>query len=415
MKDAAHGSMDSLASTASRKRKDLVVMKFGGSSLATPQLRDIAVQRVKDEISKGMKPIIVVSAIGRAPDPYATDTLLELAPGRVSANRDLLASCGESISAAVFATLLEKAGISARAMTGSQAGIHTDKRHGNARIVRTDPNPVLGRLNAGVTPVIAGFQGLSPDGAITTLGRGGSDLTAVALAKALGSVRCEIFTDVDGVMTADPKRVPQAHTIGELTFEEVDELAANGANIMHDRAAALAREGETPYSVLGLNTGAGTDIQSERPLAMGQPVTGVATVPSLAFLHLVPEAAAMPGGWELDALRRLSGKSISIDCVNINRAGLFFCVRGDDLHDARRALEDIPVALRFTRDCAKISIVGAGMRGTPGVMAAVVQTLVDASVPIVHSTDSNITISVIVPGTHAAAAEAALHKHFGLG
>ncbi|MBV8172821.1 MAG: aspartate kinase [Candidatus Eremiobacteraeota bacterium] len=406
--------MKDLAAATGRKSR-IVVMKFGGSSLATPALRDIAVQRVKNEIANGLQPVVVVSAMGRAPEPYSTDSLLGLAPARAGANRDLLAASGEAISAAVFATLLESAGVSARALTGAQAGIHTDKRHGDARIVRTDPNPVLARLNAGLTPVIAGFQGVSPEGAITTLGRGGSDLTAVALAGALGNVRCEIFTDVDGVMTADPKRVPQAHTIGELTFEEVDELAANGANIMHDRAAALAREAETPYSVLGLNSGAGTDIQSERALATGKPVTGVATVAGLAFLHLVPEAAAMPGGWELDALRRLGGKSISIDCVNINRAGLFFCVRGDDLHDTRRALEDIPVALRFTRDCAKISIVGAGMRGTPGVMAAVVQTLVDASVPIVHSTDSNITISIIVPGTHAAAAEAALHKHFGLG
>ena len=220
-----------------RAAAEIVVMKFGGSSLATDELRRTAVQRVKDEIEAGKQPVIVVSAIGRQPDPYSTDTLLGLAPGRVGANRDLLASCGESISAAIFASLLEAEGIPARAMTGAQAGIHTDKRHGDARVVRTDPLPVRARLSSGITPVIAGFQGISPDGAITTLGRGGSDLTAVALATALGNVRCEIFTDVDGVMTADPKRVAQAHTVGELTFEEADELAANGASVVHDRAA----------------------------------------------------------------------------------------------------------------------------------------------------------------------------------
>ena len=171
---------------------EVIVMKFGGSSLATEELRKTALERVKDEMRNGKRPVIVVSAMGRRPDPYATDTLLGLAAAKVGANRDLLASAGESISAAVFATLLEKNGIQARAMTGPQAGIHTDKRHGEARIVRVDPNPVRSRLDAGLTPVVAGFQGLSPDGSITTLGRGGSDLTAVALAHALGNARCEI-------------------------------------------------------------------------------------------------------------------------------------------------------------------------------------------------------------------------------
>jgi aspartate kinase len=410
VKKAEFGRMNAAGAGAG----EVIVMKFGGSSLATEKLRAIALERVKDELRNGKRAVIVVSAIGRRPDPYATDTLLGLTSAKVGANRDLLASCGESISAAIFATLLEQNGIQARAMTGPQAGIHTDKRHGEARIVRVDPNPVRSRLDAGLTPVVAGFQGLSPDGSITTLGRGGSDLTAVALANAL-EARCEIFTDVDGVMTADPKRVSGAHTVDALTFEEVDELAANGANIMHDRAAQLAREEQTPYSVRGLRSGSGTDIDTERPIAPGKPVTGVATITGYAFLHAVPEAAAMPGGWELDALGKLKDEKISIDCVNINRAGLFFCVRGDDLHRARVVLEKLPVSLRHTRDCAKISIVGAGMRGTPGVMYAVVRALVDAGVPIIHSTDSNITISILVRGDQAAAAETALHKHFELG
>ncbi|HME82289.1 MAG TPA: aspartate kinase [Candidatus Eremiobacteraceae bacterium] len=394
---------------------EIVVMKFGGSSLATDELRRTAVQRVKEEIAAGKHPVIIVSAIGRRPDPYSTDTLLGLAPGRVGANRDLLASSGEAISAAIFASLLEEQGVPARAMTGGQAGIHTDKRHGDARIVRTDPLPVRARLGAGHVPVIAGFQGISPDGAITTLGRGGSDLTAVALATALGNVRCEIFTDVDGVMTADPKRVAKAHTVGELTFEEADELAANGASVMHDRAAQMAREEKTSYSVRGLRSGAGTDIEADRTIEPGKPVSGIATITGYAFLHAVPEAAAMPGGWELDALRVLKDERISIDCVNVNRAGFFFCVPGDDLHNARVCLEKLPLSLRFTRDCAKISIVGAGMRGTPGVMYQVVRALMDAGVPIIHSTDSNITISILVPGAQAAAAETALHRHFELG
>ena len=394
---------------------ELVVMKFGGTSLASDELRRLAARRVADEIAAGKRPVVVVSAMGRQPAPYATDTLLELAPGADGPNRDLLLSSGESISAGVFAALLQSLGIRAIAVTGAQAGIHTDNRHGDARITSVDPTSVRAKLREGFTPVIAGFQGTAADGAVTTLGRGGSDLTAMALAGALGNARCEIFTDVDGVMTADPKRVAAAHTIDALTFEEADELAANGANIMHDRAAQLANEEQTPYAVLGLHSGTGTDIGAERPIDLDAPVSGIATIGGYTFLHAVPEAAAMPGGWELDALRALKDERVSIDCVNINRAGLFFCVRGEDTHRARVVLEKLPVALRFTRDCAKISIVGAGMRGTPGVMYAVVQVLIDTRVPIIHSTDSNITISILVPGTQAASAEAALHRHFKLG
>lgn len=390
-------------------------MKFGGSSLATNDLRRIAVERVIEQRNAGRWPVVVVSAMGRSPAPYATDTLLELGGQADGPNRDLLLSCGETISAATFASLLEARSIPALALTGPLAGIHTDKSHGAARITHVDPDAVQTQLERGITPVVAGFQGIAPDGTITTLGRGGSDLTAVALAAALGNVRCEIFTDVDGVMTADPKRVAAAHRIDALTFEEVDELAANGANVMHDGAARLAREAQTPYSVLGLRSGAGTDISAQRTIGGDVPVTGITSIGGYTFLHAVSEAAAMPGGWELDALRALKEQRISIDCVNINRAGLFFCVRDEDLHRTRVALEKLPVALRFTRDCAKISIVGAGMRGTPGVMYAVVQVLVDTRVPVIHSTDSNITISILVPGALAADAEAALHKHFGLG
>jgi aspartate kinase len=393
---------------------EIIVMKFGGSSLADEDLRRLAARRVADEIVSGKRPVVVVSAMGRLPAPYATDTLLKLAPDADGPNRDLLLSSGECISAGVFAALLQSLGIRAIAVAGAQTGIRTDKHHGDARITSVDPAFVQTQLSEGVTPVVAGFQGIASDGSITTLGRGGSDLSAMALAGALGNVRCEIFTDVDGVMTADPKRVAGAHTVNALTFEEVDELAANGANVMHDRAARLAHEEQTPYSVLGLRSGAGTDITADRPIAPDTPVTGITSIGGYTFLHAVPEAAAMPGGWELDALRALKDERISIDCVNINRAGLFFCVRDEDLHRARLVLEKLPVALRFTRDCAKISIVGAGMRGTPGVMYAVVQVLVDTRVPIIHSTDSNITISILVPGTQAASAEAALHRHFKL-
>ena len=403
-----------MSSTAGLKLT-IVVQKFGGSSLATPELRAAALARVKEAIARGMRPVVVASAMGRHPSPYATDTLLNLVRGAQDGqNRDLLLACGEIISATTFAELLEGEGVPARALTGGQAGIVTDDSHGNARIRRVDPRPLRTLLEAGLVPVVAGFQGVTEDGSVTTLGRGSSDLTAVALARALGRAQLDIYTDVDGVMTADPRRVPDAHTIETLDFQEVSELAAHGAKVINDKAAEFARLSRTPFSVKGLASGAGTDVVEATGADPDAPVTGIATILEYTFIHVVPEAAAMPGGWEQECFRILAEAGISLDCINVNAAGVFFIVPDADLESAREKLDALPVAVRARRDCAKISIVGAGMRGTPGVMYRVVRALVDAGVPIIHSTDSNVTISVLVPGSLAATAERALHDYFGL-
>ena len=397
-----------------RYKAQIVVQKFGGSSLATPELREAAVQRVVEAARGGRKPVVVVSAVGREPQPYSTDALLKLAPPAPDGpNRDLLLACGELLSASIFAQLLESRGVSARAVTGGQAGIYTDDHFGEARIVRIDPQPIRALLEAGMVPVVAGFQGVTEDGTVTTLGRGGSDLTAVALAGALKHAACEIYTDVDGVMSADPRRVRDAHTIAQLNFEELSELASHGASVVHDKAAEHARLANIPYEVHGLSGSAGTKVSAKAPKPLG-PVTGVATLPGYTFLHVVPEAAAMPGGWEQQTFRVLADARISIDCINVNAAGVFFIVEDSRLERTRELLDALPVAVRARRNCAKISIVGAGMRGTPGVMYGVVQALVAAGIPIIHSTDSNITISILVPAQAAGEAEAALHKHFGL-
>jgi aspartate kinase len=394
----------------------LIVLKFGGSSLATPELRLLAAQRVRQAVEEGVTPLVVTSAIGRLPAPYATDSLIALAPDAGDGpNRDLLLATGEMIGAAVFAELLASIGIPARALTGGQAGITTDATHGDARITHVDPAPIRRLLAARITPVIAGFQGVAEDGSITTLGRGGSDLTAVAITATLGDASLEIVTDVDGVMSADPQRVGDAHTVERLTLEEVTELAGLGAKVMHDKAADLARDKHIPYTVRSLRSGVGSSIgPDDAALDRARPVTGLATIVGCSFVHIVPEAAGLPGGWEQDVFRSMYDASISLDCINVNAAGVFFIVQDVDLERARELLEPLPVAVRSRRDCAKVSIVGAGMRGTPGVMYRVVEALSKAGVPIIHSTDSNITISVLVPGTMAATAERVLHAYFQL-
>jgi aspartate kinase len=325
-----------------------------------------------------------------------------------------LLSCGEIIGASIIAELLAEMGMPSRALTGGQAGIVTDANHGDARISHVDPRPLRALLEAGITPVIAGFQGIAEDGSITTLGRGGSDLTAVAVAAALGNASLDIFTDVDGVMSADPRRVAQAHTVDRLTLEEVSELAGLGATVMHDKAAEMARDSRIPFAVRNMQTGVGSAIGDDASMDHTRPVTGLATIVGYSFIHVVPEAAGTQGGWEQEVFRAMYEAQINLDCINVNAAGVFFIVQDAELERARALLDGLSVAVRSRRDCAKVSIVGAGMRGTPGVMYRVVEALGRAGVPIIHSTDSNITISVLVPGTMASTAEQVLHAYFNL-
>jgi len=397
---------------------EIVVQKFGGSSVSTAELREIAASRVLDAVRRGVGVVVVISAMGRAPEPYATDTLLGLiGPVRGGPNRDLLLAVGEMISAAVFAELLTSLGVPAQAMTGGQAGILTDDNYGDARIVSIDPAPLREALARGVVPVVTGFQGFSKRSAITTLGRGGSDLTAVALGDALGAASVDIYTDVSGVMTADPRRVAGAHTVPHATPAELVELAGNGAKVMQHKAAELAHATATPYAVKGLRTDLGTLVDDHAPVDPDRPVTGITAIRDVAFFRVIQGLSDEGGRATLDRelFDRLAAAGISIDMINVNDAGVFFVCDSENVDRVRAELADLNLALRVRPHCAKLSIVGAGMRGTPGVMARVVRAVVDVGIEIIHSTDSNITISVLVPDDDAGKAEQALHDFFALG
>jgi len=308
-------------------------------------------------------------------------------------------------------------GVPAQAMTGSQAGILTDDQYGKAEIQSVDPEPVLKLIARGIVPVITGFQGATRDGATTTLGRGGSDLTAVALADALTAKSVEIYTDVSGVMTADPRRVTGAHALERVTQREMVELAGNGAKVMHHKAAELANATGTSYVVKGLRSNAGTTIDDDAPVNPDRPVTGLAVIADVTFCRIIQGLTDDYDRADVDrdVLGRIAERGISIDMINVNDAGVFF-ICDDEAADAiRPAISDLNLALRMRPHCAKISIVGAGMRGTSGVMYRVVKTIGDAGVDIIHSTDSNITISILVPADQAVRAEQALHDTFGLG
>ncbi len=396
-----------------------IVQKFGGSSLGTPELREIAASRVLEARSRGEVPVVICSAMGRSPDPYATDTLLGmLGPARNGPNRDLLLGCGELISCAVFAELLTSWGAEAQAMSGGQAGVTTDSTFGDAKILHIDPSNLLATLERGIIPVVAGFQGISTDGALTTLGRGGSDLSAIALGHALGSVAVEIYTDVSGVMTGDPRRIAGAHTLDRVNYAEMTELAAEGAKVMHHKAADWARVTNTPYAVKGLRSNIGTLIDDgHRPDPL-RPVSGITSLRDVTFFRVIQgdiDDVKARQKLEVTLFGRMASRDVSIDMINVNNAGIFFVCDSNRVETVRSELADLNLAIRVRPHCAKISVVGAGMRGTSGVMYRVVQALVEAEIEIIHSTDSNITISVLVGEDDVARAEQAIHDAFKLG
>ena len=396
-----------------------IVQKFGGSSLASPELREIAASRVLESRARGASPVVVCSALGRAPEPYATDSLLALlGPSRGGPNRDLLISCGEAIACAIFAELLTSWGADAQAMTGGQAGIITDATFGDARILRVEPANVFAALERGVIPVITGFQGVTEGGAITTLGRGGSDLSAIALGDALGSEAVEIFTDVSGVMTGDPRRIAGAHTIDRVNYAEMVELASDGAKVMHAKAAEFARLTQTPYVVKGLRSGFGSTIDEGHTPDSMKPVTGITSLRDVVFIRVIQgeiDDLSARAQLELELFRRLAERDVSVDMINVNNAGIFFIVDREKLPIVREELAGLNMAIRVRLHCAKLSIVGSGMRGTPGVMYRVVSALNEGGIEIIHSTDSNITISVLVPEEDVARGEQAIHDYFRLG
>ncbi len=394
----------------------VAVLKFGGTSVGTPDQRRLAYGRVRDARDAGFSTVAVVSAMGRFPEPYATDTLLSLVGNRGgTSNADMLLCAGELVSAAVFADELTVEGIPAVALSGAQAGIVTDRRYGDATILRVEPQAIHELLQGGTVPVIAGFQGVAEDGTMTTLGRGGTDLSAIAIGHALEAQRVDIYTDVSGAMTADPRRTPTARTIERASLAEMTELANHGAKVMHSKAAQYASRTGTRYAVKGLESDRGTLVDDG--VDHHRPVTGVTSSGRVTWVRIIRGDIESPSRrmeTELEMFRRVAEAEISIDQVTINQAGVAFVVEGDRGNELRRLLSDLNLAVRVREGCAKLSIVGTGMRDAPGVVHNAVDALSRADVEIIHCTDSNVTISILVPAAQAQRAENAVHDQFCL-
>jgi aspartate kinase len=396
-------------------------MKFGGTSVATEKGRDSLVARVATERARGFSAVVVVSAMGRRGDPYATDTLLELVDGAsCSAHElDLLMSTGEVISAVLVASLLNTRGIAAQALTGADAGIVTDAVDGTATIRAIDTAAIGRVLDEGRVAVVAGFQGADADGLLHTLGRGGSDTTACALGVALEAERVDIYTDVDGVFTADPRLVAEAKPLATITADELYQMARHGSKVVHAPAAELAVQSGVRMRVRNtFSAHEGTEVVSLerfRPDAVATAVTTATGITRLRVrLPYVKDDARAHMETQTRVYRLMANADISIDMFTPMNDRLVFSVAAPLGDEAMAVLvgEGFEVAART--ELGKVTLVGSGMHGVPGVMARVAECLLEAGIDVLQIADSHATISLLLDAGDLDDAARELHRAFGL-
>jgi aspartate kinase len=400
----------------------LIVQKYGGTSVGSIDLIQKVAARIAAVRERGDDIVVVVSAMGDS-----TDRLVDLARGMsqepTPREMDALLSTGEQVSIALLSMALNARGIPARSFTGGQVRVLTSSVHTRARIANVETESLRAALSEGVVPVVAGFQGVDAQGNITTIGRGGSDTTAVALAVALRADECQILTDVDGVYTTDPRMVPTARRLDRLSFEEMLELAGQGSRVLHLRCVEFAAKYNVPLRVLAsFGSGPGTLICKEEQRVEAPVVAGIAFNRDEAQISISNLPDSLDIAYRM--LKPVSDQSIEIDMIVLTQArgggaDLSFTVHRDDYAQTLRliakALEAFPgAAARGNDRVAKLSIVGVGMRSHAGVATQLFETLAKAEVPVQLVTTSEIKISVLVPEERLEQCVAEAHRSFGL-
>ncbi len=400
----------------------MIVQKFGGSSVANPERIKRVAQRVVDTKRQGCDVVVVVSALGDT-----TDELLALArqisldpPER---ELDMLMATGEQVSVALLAMAIEELGERAISFTGAQVGILTDGVHTKAKLIDINAKRIFEQLAKGRIVIVAGFQGISIDQEITTLGRGGSDLTAVALAKSLKADICDIFTDVEGVFTADPRIVPTARKLKTISYDEMLEMASLGAQVMQARSIFVAKRFDVPIHVRSSFTAReGTMITKAAEAMESVVVSGVTLQKDEAKVTIrdVPDKPGMAA----QIFRELASKDVNVDMIvqNVSREGstdVSFTVPKSELPRTLRVTRAVSQQIgtgEVTTDegIAKISIIGIGMRSHSGVAAKMFESMARERINIEMISTSEIKISCVVRKTHAERAVRAIHKAFGL-
>ena len=397
----------------------LIVQKFGGSSVANAERVAHVAGIIADTYRRGNQVVVVVSAQGKTTDHLIAQAE-EVNPHPSKRELDALMATGELASMALTALALERLDVPAISLSGWQAGVHTDSTHGAARVSRIDTERLRNELDKGNIVIVAGFQGLNRYDDITTLGRGGSDTSAVALAAALGADLCQIFTDVDGVYTADPRIVPNAIKIDAITYDEMLELASLGANVLHNRSVEMAKKYNVNLEVLSSMTGAEGTIVKEVTDVEKLLIKGVTKDVNIARISAMG-VSDQPGiAFKLFSL--LAKNKINIDIIlqSVGRDGtqdISFTVAAKDADETVRLLEERKGTLGLKsvvcdREVAKVSIVGAGMETHAGVAAQMFEALGEANINIQMIATSEIKISVLIAADEANKAVAAIHRSF---
>ncbi len=398
---------------------NIVVQKFGGTSVATPEARKHCISHVKRELSNNKSVVVVVSAMGRKGAPYATDTLLSLLSGVNVGKRekDLLLMTGELISSTVFCSLLEEEGISSTVLTGGQAGILTNNTYGSSLIMDILPERILQELEKGKVVVVPGFQGMTTSGEFTTLGRGGSDTTAAALAAGLKAEVVDIFTDVEGVMTADPRIVQDARYLEKICYEDVAQMAWGGATVIHPRAVEWAMKHEITMRIRSTFSEAkGTEVAkkslSNREYEAGEAI--ISGVVSTNKIHRIticknhnPE---LPNFKSIFSF--LEEKGISIDFINITQKTLYFTLPESQSNVLTEFLMSHKIEFVKEENISKISIVGNAMNGVPGIVSTIVDALEKEDIDIIQTSDSNTTIWLLINEDYEQKAVQVIHRAF---
>ncbi|MDD2861271.1 MAG: aspartate kinase [Acidiphilium sp.] len=399
-----------------------IVMKFGGTSVADlDRIRNVAA-RVKREVDAGHEVAVVTSAMAGATNQLVA-WCQDLSPLYDAREYDTVVATGEQVTVGLLAIALQTLGVEARSWTGWQVPVATDGQHGKARIASIDGAELIRRMQTGQVPVIAGFQGIGPDRRITTLGRGGSDTSAVAVAAAIGADRCDIYTDVDGVYTTDPRIVRKARKLAAITYEEMLELASVGAKVLQTRSVELAMKERVRVQVLSSFSDApGTLVVDEDEIVEQEIVAGIAYSRDEAKVTIrrVPDRP----GIAASVFGPLAEASINVDMIvqNVSEDGttdMTFTLNKTELPRARAVLEAMHAEIQYAdlsidADVAKISVVGVGMRSHAGVAGTMFRALAGRGINILVISTSEIKVSVLIAAEYTELAVRALHTAYGL-
>ncbi|MFJ5758236.1 aspartate kinase [Neobacillus sp. NPDC093182] len=400
----------------------LIVQKFGGTSVGSVERILNVAQRVKDETDQGNQVVVVVSAMGKSTDQLV-DLAKEISAAPNKRDMDMLLSTGEQVTIALLSMALNEQNLPAVSFTGWQAGIVTEPVHGNARITTINTEAVKNQLAAGKVVIVAGFQGITENGEITTLGRGGSDTTAVALAAALKADKCDIYTDVTGVFTTDPRYVKSARKLQSVSYDEMLELANLGAGVLHPRAVEFAKNYQVKLEVRSsMERVEGTVIEEEASMEQNLVVRGVAfedEITKVSVIGLANSLTSLSTIFTTLAENHLNVDIIVQSTTEAETANLAFSIKTQDLMETLNVLENNKGVLNYEQldaenKLAKVSIVGSGMISNPGVAAQMFEVLAKNQIQIKMVSTSEIKVSAVVEEKHMLKAVEVLHQAFGL-